>query len=974
MSRAVHFQTRARAIDHLGRGQIADCPTAVTELFKNAHDAYARNVSLHIFEGDPHYAAIFDDGCGMSADEIVAKWLVIGTESKIASDVPTKDRFGLAERPRLGEKGIGRLSAGFLAPVTLLVTRKKNSSFAAALVDWRFFENPYLLVSDIEIPMEQFRELSQLPGVYKRLVRNSLVNLTGKGMPMQADKTRVAAAWQQFDKDERTARVETTTTTAIQELADTLIDFDSAMSLWFDNEKADNHGAAIFLIGLRDELSAWFEESDNPEADEARMHLRLTLTGFIDPNASKEREFSYYLQIHRKDSSSVIMDSDHQITTEYLQTLEHYLRGTISAEGWFSGHITAFGVDRGKCKFRVEVPNLMNSRGQSRVGEFAVEVATVEQAPKNSTHSKDELQAIKQRQDMAGGMMVYRDGVRVLPYGRPDSDFFGLEERRSKHAGREFWADRRVFGRVRISREGNPLLRDKAGREGLVENQAKRLMRQIVIEVLKTAARRYFGSGSPIRETELKTIQERNERGKAAALEARRTRRGEYLSASRQVGRALHNFESIFPDLQKQAREAIKAPNSIQLSRLRAELGNAEQLLIANRLPVMPKGLEDRTDEHRELRDRYESSREHVSLLYNEVSAKLAECEGKRPERIVAAFRKKNVQELALASTDLLAAVQKQSGDLEQWWSKRFQDAAVEFESATLPYIEQSANGESVAWATDQIRAELMHLDTTVLSEARNAVQALKLLTQGIDLTIALEVVDESDARANERIEQLNLLAQSGIAVELISHELEEMAQETESSLKRLPENCRATPAFKRAVTAFSALVDRFRFLAPLSVATYRARRVLRGDEIGEYVRRFFSRRFESSGIQFESTDAFDSLEITDVPSRIFPVFINLVNNSVYWLRSSKQKKIQFDLKGDLVIVADSGPGIDKDDVANLFQMFFTKRPQGRGIGLYLCRTNLAVARHRIRLATADDPKILSGANFIIEFRGLNDR
>ncbi len=39
------FQTRARTIDHLGRGQIADCPTAVSELWKNAYDAYAKRVA-----------------------------------------------------------------------------------------------------------------------------------------------------------------------------------------------------------------------------------------------------------------------------------------------------------------------------------------------------------------------------------------------------------------------------------------------------------------------------------------------------------------------------------------------------------------------------------------------------------------------------------------------------------------------------------------------------------------------------------------------------------------------------------------------------------------------------------------------------------------------------------------------------------------------------------------------------------------
>ncbi len=39
------FRTRARTIDHLGREQIADCPTAISELWKNSYDAYARNVA-----------------------------------------------------------------------------------------------------------------------------------------------------------------------------------------------------------------------------------------------------------------------------------------------------------------------------------------------------------------------------------------------------------------------------------------------------------------------------------------------------------------------------------------------------------------------------------------------------------------------------------------------------------------------------------------------------------------------------------------------------------------------------------------------------------------------------------------------------------------------------------------------------------------------------------------------------------------
>lgn len=145
------FRTQARTVDHLGREQIADCPTAVSELWKNAYDAYARNVSLHIFDGPEPVAAIFDDGHGMSYEEFINRWLVIGTESKFDIEVSNeKDRDGLKKRSKQGQKGIGRLSSANLGPLLLVASKRKDKSFVAAPLDWRIFENPYLVLSDIK--------------------------------------------------------------------------------------------------------------------------------------------------------------------------------------------------------------------------------------------------------------------------------------------------------------------------------------------------------------------------------------------------------------------------------------------------------------------------------------------------------------------------------------------------------------------------------------------------------------------------------------------------------------------------------------------------------------------------------------------------------------------------------------------------------------------------------------------------------
>ena len=46
------FKTRARTVDMLGRQQIAGIPNAISELFKNAHDAYADRVEVDYFRSD----------------------------------------------------------------------------------------------------------------------------------------------------------------------------------------------------------------------------------------------------------------------------------------------------------------------------------------------------------------------------------------------------------------------------------------------------------------------------------------------------------------------------------------------------------------------------------------------------------------------------------------------------------------------------------------------------------------------------------------------------------------------------------------------------------------------------------------------------------------------------------------------------------------------------------------------------------
>jgi len=100
------FKTRARAVDMLGRQQIANVSTAISELFKNAHDAYADHAEVDYFRSD-NLLVIRDDGIGMTKEDFENRWLVLGTESKYTAQNKVIDSYrpvDKLERPVMGKK------------------------------------------------------------------------------------------------------------------------------------------------------------------------------------------------------------------------------------------------------------------------------------------------------------------------------------------------------------------------------------------------------------------------------------------------------------------------------------------------------------------------------------------------------------------------------------------------------------------------------------------------------------------------------------------------------------------------------------------------------------------------------------------------------------------------------------------------------------------------------------------------------
>ena len=159
------FKARARALDLLGRQQIAGVPTAINELFKNAHDAYADNVEIDYFR-KKQLLVLRDNGLGMTRKDFESRWLTLGTESKFSNrkTLPPPKDPNKSERPIMGEKGIGRLSIASIGNQVLILTKAKRPdqkhNIVATFINGSVFELPGLDLDDVVMPIREFEDLA----------------------------------------------------------------------------------------------------------------------------------------------------------------------------------------------------------------------------------------------------------------------------------------------------------------------------------------------------------------------------------------------------------------------------------------------------------------------------------------------------------------------------------------------------------------------------------------------------------------------------------------------------------------------------------------------------------------------------------------------------------------------------------------------------------------------------------------------
>ncbi|HCU64410.1 MAG TPA: ATP-binding protein [Rheinheimera sp.] len=953
------FRTKARAVDHLGKGQIADLPTAISELWKNGYDAYADEVSCDLYQigyrdiSEPVFT-LSDDGFGMSEEELETKWIVLGTDSKTRGMLPLTEEARLSKEPRipLGEKGIGRLSIAYLGSPILMLTKKKNEQAHLVYVDWRILENYNLYIEDFDIPIIPLNKDRSLNEHLDELTRQFSFNLSSgdwsehESLAEQIKHDLIGKRLPQFLEDE--------------------------LETQFGTE--ENHGTSFVAFNPHPELAAMDAQDLDSKDNEKLNYLRTSLNGMT--NAFKdEQPIATSFKIHHKNGMYDLVARNRFFTSHDVYHGDHWLKGEFNDEGEFKGSVQVYNENY---DFFFK-PNRMP--GKTPYGPLTIELGWVE-GVKNASKLPEKLfDILNKKLALFGGLYVYRDGFRVLPYGRLEYDWLKFEERRSRGAGYYHFSHRRMMGYIDISREKNPRLVDKAGREGFVANQAYHELQRDLIEFFIDVSLRFFrktqGEDEPTsRQRQITDIEKTNKR--LLKQEKRKSNitltgfKREIKDNEESLGTLELTGTRIKESLQVQS--AAKKVEIHQVEELLQELNDVKESLRKLRL-VKPR------------RFNLDASLEKKYFEYCEkfeaASQIITECE-EVSERLRASFSIETLEnEYNTKAKSLRSSLVRQLQDFRKRIINSIDPIieTVDLDLSQVPGrfdIERSKLERAIGTAKHDyslLQNELEKTADEFYHEQQERYLPLVKHLEGLDVgvdddALVLWYKDQYE-QIQEKVEAMHELSQLGIAVEIIDHQFNVLYSEIGNGLQTLKplleDHAEYQYSFKQLLSAFEHLETNHQLLAPLYRTTRRSRSEIPGEELFAYLSIFFKKRFEENNITFTCDKTFEEYRFFTFDSVIKPVFINLINNAIYWLKSVSDRTIHIKIKDDKILVQNNGQPIDNFYLEDIFKLFFTRTPGGRGIGLYLARTNLETIGYRIEASNDRKYNELKGACFIIE-------
>lgn len=988
------FKARARALDMLGRQQIAGIPTAISELFKNAHDAYADNVIVDYFRSDKLFV-LRDDGYGMTKNDFEEKWLTLGTESKLNGkpDETHPDIPEGKERPIMGEKGIGRLAIASIGDHVLVLSRAKRKDglhdLVMAFVYWRMFEIPGINLEHVVIPIKTIPG-GKLPNVNDFEEMNSevisnIVTLQKQGYLSKEDGLLLLTPLEKLSL-------------IVEKIDKYLI----GPSL-----KGDGTGTHFIICPANDMLDSSIDGDSFGKLSQREPPLRKTLLGFTNtmfPD-SPEPVIKTSFRDHKTDEyfEDIIEISEFWTPEEYKKA-DHHIAGEFDEYGQFRGSIKVYGK---------EFPNhIVNWKGNSglktQCGRFKMSLAYFHGNARESMIPQDEHAIIISKLNKISGLYLYRDRIRILPYGNNEYDFLDLEVDRNRSNAFYFFSYRRMFGAIDISKATNPNLSEKAGREGLIENKAYRQLISILKNLFIQLAADFFrdtvswgSQAGPNAEyfTHIKEELNHQYRAKQEFEKKSRAKKEKFQK----------DLDNLFDKLNKESfKQEIESFNQGLVQNLKncvvimdvdkaiSSFLDIERTtrqnfnrLIDNYRVQRPRGIalsKSTLQDYETYLSQIEKVTElnfkpeiaFIDSLFSEYQTKL-KVEVNRRKRLEIAIETTIEQYKKTTKTEA-SGVQEIAKKVNNDVIALSKDLVNEFDRKIREIQTELAHIDPYQLDDEKLVSERNRMETTLMSSAdeiRETLENIRNQFENIILSKDVSNIDMVGAYAEE-VESLKdkldtdlELSQLGLAVSAIQHEFQHTTKTIREQIRRLKPwadlNEGIEDIYKNFSTNFEHLDNYLTLFTPLNRRLYRKEVNIFGNDVFEFIKDVFYARMsdERHQITFECSQVFAKNTTIGFPSTFYPVYINVVDNAIFWLKDQPLPRIIFldaDKEGSIYI-SNNGPTIDLRDQQRIFELGFTRKPLGRGMGLYISKQVLNKIGYDIAI---DQPKLEKGVTFKI--------
>lgn len=415
----------ARLLTMLGEQLIRNERIALIELIKNSYDADSPWVKISFVAFGKNYKIIpsskiiiEDSGHGMSADIIEKHWLNPATPEKKLRK--RKKRTTPSGRVIQGDKGIGRFAILKLGRKIKIITRATGEN-DEHVIDYDFSEY------DDDFLTEKGEE--------KELFIDDLKVSLLTRIPKVIVKSKISLGARKLNRLPQGTRIE------ISDLKGN----------WSDKKVSD-----IYRDISR--LESIFTQQINNKAEKG-FEVRI----YKDDTPQKLHE-EYLEKLQFLFDERAVFRVEKGVYDEDKKEFRFVLDGTPKVLKLSDPKTTGLNVfadrfgKRGK-----ELEHRKTECGSFSFGFFIFDFAT-SNVPAKYLLDKHDRTIIRDHR-----IYLYRDGIRVYPYGEPEDDWLGIDIHRGTTSAAQFLSNDQVVGYVNITQQENPKLKDKTNREGLIE-------------------------------------------------------------------------------------------------------------------------------------------------------------------------------------------------------------------------------------------------------------------------------------------------------------------------------------------------------------------------------------------------------------------------------------------------------------------------------------------------------------------------